>query len=73
VPRTEEAFYLRLQAFSQRARLVLRDSWALRDDWALLGRLCRFWGVARRPTCADRAERAFWQREDAQMRLPFPR
>ena len=69
--RTEEAFYLRFQLLCPRKRRVLKDWWALRDDWALYRRLCRFWGVGRKPTRVDRAERAHWDLDDRQARFPF--
>ena len=68
---SEEAFYLKLQALPARKRATLRDWWKLKDDWALFARLCRFWGVGRRATRADRAQRAEWQQDDRQLRLPF--
>ena len=71
-PRTEEAFYLRFQLLGASERRILKDHWKLRDDWTLYRRLCRFWGVGRRVTRADRAEQGYWDLEDRQLRLPFP-
>ena len=68
---SEEAFYLKLQALPARKRGTLRRWWHLKDDWALFARLCRFWGVGRKPTRADRAERATWELDDRQLRFPF--
>ena len=72
-PRTEEAFYLRFQLLGARERRVLKNHWKLRDDWTLYRRLCRFWGVGRRVTRADRAEQGHWDLEDRQLQLPFPK
>jgi len=70
-PRTEEAFYLRFQLLCARKRRQLKDCWKLADDWALYRRLCRFWGVGRRVTRADRAEQGHWDLDERQLRLPF--
>jgi hypothetical protein len=69
--RTEEAFYLRFQLLCQRKRRLLKDGWKLADDWALYRRLCRFWGVGRKATHADRAEQAYWEGDALQLRFPF--
>jgi hypothetical protein len=69
--RTEEAFYLRFQLLCRRKRRLLKDRWKLADDWALYRRLCRFWGVGRKPTHADRAEQAHWDLDDRQLRFGF--
>ena len=71
VPPSEEAFYLKLQALPARKRAMLRRWWHLKDDWALFARLCRFWGVGRRPTRADRAQRAEWELNDRQLTFDF--
>ena len=70
---SEEAFYLKLQALPARKRATLRDWWKLKDDWALFARLCRFWGVGRRATRADRAQRAEWELDERQLTFDFAR
>jgi hypothetical protein len=69
--RTEEAFYLRFQLLGRRDRRLLRTCWDLPDDWTLYRRLCRFWGIGRRISVADRAEQRAWEGDEAQMRFPF--
>jgi len=70
-PRTEEAFYLRFQLLGRRDRRLLKRCWDLPDDWTLYRRLCRFWGIGRPISVADRAEQRAWQGDRAQMRFPF--